>query len=123
MLLISGKPQSNSKVNTRCHALTYACMTNLSLICSNKQEGKCKVVLHLRYSNQYLWKDSFKQKDIRITLLLLTKMISYLVKSGYHHLSINRILEGADLANVGFIANDTAILRNTATLANTSYSI
>jgi len=55
------------------------------------QEGKCRLVLNLRYLNQYLRKDNFKYEDIRIAMLLLNKndfLLKFDLKSGYHHLDI-----------------------------------
>ena len=56
-------------------------------------EGKERLVLNLRYLNQYLYKESFKYEDIRVALLLFQKgdyMFSFDLKSGYHHVNIHR---------------------------------
>ena len=56
-------------------------------------EGKERLVLNLRYLNQYLYKESFKYEDIRVALLLFQKndyMFSFDLKSGYHHIDIHR---------------------------------
>ena len=56
-------------------------------------EGKERLVLNLRYLNQYLYKESFKYEDIRVALLLFQKgdyMFSFDLKSGYHHVDIHR---------------------------------
>ena len=55
------------------------------------QEGKCRLVLNLRYLNQYLRKDRFKYEDLRIAMLMLNKndfLFKFDLKSGYHHLDI-----------------------------------
>ena len=55
------------------------------------QEGKCRLVLNLRYLNQYLRKDRSKYEDLRIAMLMLNKndfLFKFDLKSGYHHLDI-----------------------------------
>ena len=55
------------------------------------QKGKKRLVINLRYLNQFLKKDSFKYEDLR-TLLSMLKSQDYLfkfdLKSGYHHVEI-----------------------------------
>ena len=53
-------------------------------------EGKLRLVLNLRYLNQF-HKVKFKYEDLRVALLMLTKedfLIKFDLKSGYHHLNI-----------------------------------
>jgi len=54
-------------------------------------KGKSRLVINLRYLNQFLWKDKFKYEDIRIAMLMFQKndfMFSFDLKSGYHHVEI-----------------------------------
>ena len=57
-------------------------------------EGKKRLVINLRYLNQFLKKESFKYEDLR-TLLSLLKAQDYLckfdLKSGYHHVDITTL--------------------------------
>ena len=58
-------------------------------------EGKKRLVINLRYLNQFLKKETFKYEDLR-TLLSLLKAEDYLckfdLKSGYHHVEITNLL-------------------------------
>ena len=73
-------------------------VTNKPRVCSpllvvRNSEGKERLVLNLRYLNQYLFKESFKCEYIRVALLLFQKgdyMFSFDFKSGYHHIDIHR---------------------------------
>ena len=61
----------------------------LSVVTNGK--GKQRLVINLRYLNEYLWKDKFKYEDLRIAMLLFQKgdyMFSFDLKSGYHHIDI-----------------------------------
>ena len=53
--------------------------------------GKKRLMVNLRYLNQYLWKDQFKYEDLR-TLMQMFSCKGYVftfdLKSGYHHLDI-----------------------------------
>ena len=54
-------------------------------------EGKLRLVLNLKYLNQFLHKVKFKYEDIRVALLMFTKedfLFKFDLKSGYHHLDI-----------------------------------
>ena len=54
-------------------------------------EGKLRLVLNLKYLNQFLHKVKFKYEDIRVALLMFTKedfLFKFDLKSGYHHLVI-----------------------------------
>jgi len=54
-------------------------------------KGKSRLVINLRYLNQFLWKDKFKYEDLRIAMLMFQKddhMFSFDLKSGYHHIEI-----------------------------------
>ena len=54
-------------------------------------EGKLRLVLNLRYLNQFLHKVKFKYEDIRVALLMFTRedlLFKFDLKSGYHHLDI-----------------------------------
>ena len=53
--------------------------------------GKLRLVINLRYLNQYLWQDKFKYEDLRIAMLMFQKggfMFSFDLKSGYHHVDV-----------------------------------
>ena len=55
-------------------------------------EGKKRLVVNLRYLNQYLLKQKFKYKDMRVALLMFQSgdfMCSFDLKSGYHHIDIH----------------------------------
>ena len=64
----------------------------LSVVVNTK--GKKRLVINLRYLNQFLKKESFKYEDLR-TLLTLLKTQDYLckfdLKSGYHHVEITNL--------------------------------
>lgn len=53
--------------------------------------GKKRLVLNLRYLNQYLWKDHFKYEDLRTLMQMFSRndyMVTFDLKSGYHHVDI-----------------------------------
>ena len=55
--------------------------------------GKKRLVLNLRYLNQFLLKDKFKYEDLRLAMLMVGKndfMISFDLKSEYHHVDIHK---------------------------------
>ena len=55
--------------------------------------GKKRLVLNLRYLNQFLLKDKFKYEDLRLAMLMFEKddfMFSFDLKSGYHHVDIHK---------------------------------
>ena len=61
----------------------------LSVVINAK--GKKRLVVNLRYLNQFLWKQKFKYDDMRIALLMLYNreiMFTFDLKSGYHHINI-----------------------------------
>ena len=54
-------------------------------------DGKLRLVLNLKYLNQFLWKDKFKYEDLRIAMLMFKKgdyLFTSDLKSGYHHIDI-----------------------------------
>ena len=54
-------------------------------------KGKLRLVINLRYLNQFLWKDKFKYEDLRVAMLMFQKddfVFSFDLKSGYHHIEI-----------------------------------
>jgi len=54
-------------------------------------QGKRRLVLNLRYLNQFLWTDKFKYEDLRVAMLMFQKndyLFSFDLKSGYHHIDI-----------------------------------
>ena len=54
-------------------------------------QGKLRLVLNLRYLNQFLWTDRFKYEDLRVAMLMFQKgdyLFSFDLKSGYHHVDI-----------------------------------
>ena len=66
------------------------------LVCSplsvvTNASGKKRLVLDLRYVNQFLWKEKFKYEDLRTALSMFEKgdyFITFDLKSGYHHVDI-----------------------------------
>ena len=55
-------------------------------------DRKKRLVVNLRYLNQYLLKEKFKYEDMRIALLMFQSgdfMCSFDLKSGYHHIDIH----------------------------------
>ena len=69
---------------------------NIPHICSplsvvTNTEGKKRLVINLRYLNQYLWKDHFKYEDLRTVIQMFSQddyMFVFDLKSGYHHVDI-----------------------------------
>ena len=56
------------------------------------REGKKRLVLNLRYLNQFLLKEKFKYEDLRAAMLLFKKgdyLFTFDLKSGYHHVDIH----------------------------------
>jgi len=54
-------------------------------------EGKLRLVLNLRYLNQFLTQAKFKYEDLRVALLMFTQgdlLFKFDLKSGYHHVDI-----------------------------------
>ena len=54
-------------------------------------EGKLRLVLNLRYLNQFLSQVKFKYKDLKVALLMFNEdnfLFKFDLKSGYHHLDI-----------------------------------
>ena len=61
----------------------------LSVVCNS--EGKKRLVVNLRYINQFLKIDSFKYEDLRTLLSILNPtdfLFKFDLKSGYHHVEI-----------------------------------
>ena len=61
----------------------------LSVVCNSS--GKQRLVINLRYLNQFLWRDKFKYEDLRIAMLLFQKgdyLYSFDLTLGYHHVDI-----------------------------------
>ena len=59
-------------------------------VVSNSQ-GKLRLVLNLRYLNQFLYVLKFKYEDLRIAALLFEPdeyFLKFDLKSGYHHVDI-----------------------------------
>ena len=57
----------------------------------SNSSGKQRLVINLRYLNQFLWKDKFKYEDMRIAMLMFQKgdyLFLFDLKSGYHHVDI-----------------------------------
>ena len=62
----------------------------LSVVSNNS--GKLRLVLNLRYLNQFLWKEKFKYEDLRVAMLMFQPddyMFTFDLKSGYHHIDIH----------------------------------
>ena len=63
----------------------------LSVVSNNA--GKLRLVLNLRYLNQFLLKEKFKYEDLRVAMLMFQPgdyMFTFDLKSGYHHVDIHR---------------------------------
>ena len=57
----------------------------------DEKDGKCRLILDLRYVNLHVWTEYMKFEDFRTFRELLTKgayMFSFDFKSGYHHIEI-----------------------------------
>ena len=55
--------------------------------------GKLRLVLNLRYLNQFLLKEKFKYEDLRVAMLMFQPddyMFTFDLKSGYHHIDIHK---------------------------------
>ena len=85
--------------NSITELLANRCIVNITQqphICSpllvvTNTEGKLRLVLNLRYLNQFLHKLKFKYEDIRVALLMFTRedlLFKFYLKSGYHDLDI-----------------------------------
>ena len=61
------------------------------LVVSNNV-GKLRLLLNLRYLNQFLLKDKFKYEDLRVAMIMFQPddyMFTFDLKSGYHHVDIH----------------------------------
>ena len=68
--------------------IPYIC-SPLSVVANT--QGKLRLVLNLRYLNQFLWADRFKYEDLRVAMLMFQKgdyLFTFDLKSGYHHVDI-----------------------------------
>ena len=66
----------------------YVC-SPLSVV--SNSSGKSRLVLNLRYLNQFLYAPHFKYEDLRVAALLFEKheyLFKFDLKSGYHHVDI-----------------------------------
>ena len=57
------------------------------------RSGKKRLVLNLRFLNQFVLKEKFKYEDIRLVMLMFQKedyMFTFDLKSGYHHIDIHK---------------------------------
>ena len=73
---------------TRVFDPPYIC-SPLSVV--SNSSGKLRLVLNLRYLNQFLWLDRFKYEDMRTAMTMFQKgdyVFSFDLKSGYHHIDI-----------------------------------
>ena len=79
--------------------LKYRCVQELATrphICNPlsvviNDVGKKRLVLNLRYLNQYPWKDHFKYEDLRTLMQMFScndYMVTFDLKSGYHHMDV-----------------------------------
>ena len=69
--------------------IPYIC-SPLSVV--ENSSGKLRLVLNLRYLNQFLYALRFKYEDLRVAALLFKKhefLFKFDLKSGYHHVDIN----------------------------------
>ena len=61
------------------------------LLVVKNSTGKLRLVLNLKYLNQFLNKDSFKYEDLCIVALMFGQhelLFKFDLKSGYHHVDI-----------------------------------
>ena len=71
-------------------------VTEKPYICSplsvvENAEGKLRLVLNLRYLNQFLYQVKFKYENLKVALLMVSEddfLFKFDLKSGYHHLDI-----------------------------------
>ena len=102
------QPNQSSSTNERDFVSTainqlleLRCIRKVSVkphICSplfvvTNTEGKKRLVVNLRFLNQYLLKEKFKYEDLRTAMLLFQKgdfLITFDLKSGYHHIDIHK---------------------------------
>jgi len=86
--------------NSICELLKNGCVSLLSskpnvcnpLSVSKQANGKLRLILDLRYVNEFLTKESFKMEDYKIAEQYLSNakfLISFDLKKGYHHVQIN----------------------------------
>ena len=67
------------------------------MICSplsvvESTNGKNRLVLDMRYVNEFLWKNKFKYEDIQTAIQMIEKGDNAIIldlKSGYHHVDIH----------------------------------
>ena len=72
----------------RVSTIPHVC-SPLSVVTST--EGKKRLVINLRYLNQYLRRDSFKYEDLHTLMAILMPndfLFKFDLKSGYHHVEI-----------------------------------
>ena len=58
---------------------------------ASNSKGKLRLVMNLRYLNQFLWVDKFKYEDLCTAILMLERedyLFSLDLKSGYHHVDV-----------------------------------
>ena len=70
------------------YAKPYIC-SPLSVVTNDG--GKKRLVINLKFLNQYLWKEHFKYEDLRTLMQMFTPedyVFSFDLKSGYHHVDI-----------------------------------
>ena len=70
------------------YAKPYIC-SPLSVVTNDG--GKKRLVINLKFLNQYLWKEHFKYEDFRTLMQMFTPkdyVFSFDLKSGYHHVDI-----------------------------------
>ena len=72
----------------RVPSIPHVC-SPLSVVTS--PEGKQRLVINVRYLNQYLRRDAFKYEDLRTLLSILRPkdfLFKFNLKSGYHHVEV-----------------------------------
>ena len=84
--------------------------------------GKLKLVVNLRYLNQFLLKEKFKYEDLRVAMFMFQPddyMFTFDLKSGYHHIDIHKEHwkyldfawgEGSSLQHYVFVYSPSALL-------------
>ena len=84
----------NELLQNRCvQKITYKPHICSPLSVVSNKASKLRLVLNLRYLNQFLLKEKFKYEDIRVAMLMFQPgdyMFTFDLKSGYRHVDIHK---------------------------------
>ena len=73
-------------------SLPHVCSPLLVVVSS---KGEKRLVINLKFLDQYLLKKKFKYEDLHTALEILSKedfLIKFDLKSGYHHIEIHPVI-------------------------------